>query len=79
MLEIQIKKVENIQLLEQCYFMDIPGLNENMTSYIEIVFSLITIDGVMFEVMVFDSTSIGSDNIVNIFKELEEKKMFKKK
>ena len=59
--------------------MDIPGLNENMTSYIEIVFSLITIDGVMFEVMVFDSTSIGSDNIVNIFKELEEKKMFKKK
>ena len=73
MLETPIKNIENIPLLEFCYFMDIPGLNENMSSYIEIVFSLITINDILFEIIVFDSTSIGSDNIVNIFKDLDKK------
>lgn len=77
-LETPIKYIENVPLLEQCYFMDIPGLNENLSSYIEIIFSLITMKDILFEIMVFDSTSIGSDNILNIFKELEEKKCLKK-
>ena len=78
MLETPIKNIENVPLLEQCYFMDVPGLNENMSSYVEIVFSLITSEDIIFEIMVFDSTSIGSDNIINIFKELEAKKCLKK-
>lgn len=33
LLEIPILNIDNPQLLEQCYFMDIPGLNEDMASY----------------------------------------------
>ena len=78
MLEAPIKNIKNESLLEQCYFMDIPGLNENKNSYIEIIFSLININDILFEIMVFDSTSIDSDNTMNIFKALKEKKCLKK-
>ena len=78
LLEIPILNIDNPQLLEQCYFMDIPGLNEDMASYIEIIFSLITLDNIIFEIMIFDSTNIGSDNILGIFKELEKKNCLKK-
>ena len=77
-LEIPIKNIENIPLLDQCYFMDIPGLNENMSNFIENIFSLINIDDILLEIMIFDSTLIFSDNILNIFKELEHKKCLKK-
>ena len=73
MLEIPIKNIENVPLLENCYFMDIPGLNENDTNYVEEIFSLITLEQIFFEIVVFDSTSIGSDNILNIFTSLEKK------
>ena len=78
MLETPIKNIENDPLLEKCYFMDIPGLNENKTSYIDYIFSLININDILFEIIVFDSTSIGSDNILNIIKGLDEKKCLKK-
>ena len=78
MLETPIKNIENDPLLEKCYFMDIPGLNENKTSYIDYIFSLININDILFEIIVFDSTSIGSDNILNIIKGLNEKKCLKK-
>jgi len=77
-LEIPIKNIENASLLDECYFMDIPGLNENESSYLEIIFSLITLDDIKFEIMVFDSTCIGSDNILKIIIRLEEKKCLKK-
>ena len=77
-LEIPIKNINNSQLLENCYFMDIPGLNENDTTYINDIFSLIKENDILFEIMVFDSTSIGSDNILNIFKDLEKKNCLKK-
>ena len=77
-LEIPIKNIENDSLLKECYFMDIPGLNENESSYIEIIFSLLTLDDIKFEIMIFDSTCIGSDNILNIIKRLENKKCLKK-
>jgi len=77
MLETPIKNIKNIPLLENCYFMDIPGLNENETTYIQDIFSLITYDDILFEIMVFDSTSIGSDNILDIFKELHKRKCLK--
>jgi len=79
MLEIPIKNIENNSLLDNCYFMDIPGLNENEFSYTDVIFSLITIEKILFEIMVFDSTSIGSDNILNIFKELNKKGCLKLK
>ena len=77
-LETPLKNIENSHLLKKCYFMDIPGLNENQNIYIDIIFSLININDIMFEIIVFDSTSIGSDNILNIFKKLEKKKCLKK-
>ena len=77
MLETPIKNINNIPLLENCYFMDIPGLNENDTTYIQDIFSLITYDDILFEIMVFDSTSIGSDNILDIFKELHKRNCLK--
>ena len=66
MLEAPIKNINNAPLLENCYFMDIPGLKENNTTYIQDIFSLITMNEILFEIMVFDSTSIGSDNILDI-------------
>ena len=78
MLETPIKNIKNDSLLKECYFMDIPGLNENKNSYIEEIFSLITLDEIKFEIIVFDSNSIGQDNIINIIKKLEEKKCLKK-
>ena len=78
MLETPIKNIKNDSLLKECYFMDIPGLNENKNSYIEEIFSLITLDEIKFEIIVFDSNSIGSDDIMNIIKKLEEKKCLKK-
>ena len=79
MLETPIKNIENIPLLEECYFMDIPGLNEKDNSYIDIIFSIITINDIKFEIIIFDSTFIGQDNTINIFKKLENKKCLKKK
>ena len=78
MLEVPIKNINNEQLLENSYFMDIPGLNENNTTYIKDIFSIIKIDDILFEIMIFDSTSIGSDNILDIFKKLESEKCLKK-
>lgn len=78
MLEVPIKNINNRPLLDSCYFMDIPGLNENSTTYIDDIFSLITMNDILFEIMVFDSTSIGSDNILNIFKKLKDKNCLKK-
>jgi GTPase Era involved in 16S rRNA processing len=77
MLETPIKNINNIPLLENCYFMDIPGLNENGSTYIQDIFSLITYDDILFEIFVFDSTSIGSDNILDIFKDLYKRNCLK--
>ena len=78
MIEAPIKNINNVPLLENCYFMDIAGLNENNTRYILDIFSLITMNEILFEIMVFDSTSIGADNILNIFKELNKNNCLKK-
>ena len=59
--------------------MDIPGLNEKDTNYIDIIFSLINKKNILFEIIVFDSNTIKSDNILNIFKSLEKKKALIKK
>ena len=79
MLETPIKNFDNATLLEECYFMDIPGLNENKSSYFDIIFSLLTFEDIEFEIMVFDSTCIDSEIIIDIIKNLEKKKCLKKR
>ena len=78
MLEIPIKNIKNDSLLEECLFMDIPGLNEKTGKYINIIFSLISLIDIKFEIIIFDATSIGSDNIINIIKKLEKNNALKK-
>jgi len=78
-LETPIKDFDNFPLFQNCYFMDIPGLNENNTGYIDIIFSLIKPEYCLFEIIVFDSTSIGSDKIVNILNTLQKKNALLKK
>jgi len=78
MLEFPIKNIENISLLDECYFMDIPGLNENKNPYMDIIFKLLTLDDIKFEIIIFDSTNIGSDGILNVIKDLEKKNCLKK-
>lgn len=76
MLETPIKNIKNNELLEKCYFMDIPGLNEHGASYIDIIFTLFNINDILFEIIIFDATKIGQQN--NIFKNLEKKNCLKK-
>ena len=78
-LETPIKNIQNKELLDNCYFMDIPGLNENEANYIDTIFSLITIENILFEIIIFDSTSIGGDNVLHIFQSLEKRNALVKK
>ena len=73
MLEIPIKNIDNNQLLDECYFMDIPGLNEINNRYIETIFSLITPDDIKFEIMIFDCKSMGGNDVLHIFQNLNKK------
>jgi len=77
--ETHIKNIKNDSFLENCYFMDIPGLNENNSDYIENIFSLITINDILFQIIIFDSTNICSDDILFILKSLKNKNVMKNK
>ena len=77
-LETPIKNIENNSLLDECIFMDIPGLNENESSYLNIIFPLFTLDEIKFEIIVFDSNNIDSDTITNIIKKLGKINCLKK-
>lgn len=48
MLEAQIKNIKNSQLLDSCIFMDIPGLNEKGTTYLDDIFNLLAINDILF-------------------------------
>ena len=78
MLEVPIKNIDNEFILQNSYFMDIPGLNEIEQNYIEDVFNLINLNDILFEIIIFDSSNIGSDNILNILISLEKKNVLKK-
>ena len=79
MLNIPIKYIDNKKLLDNYIFMDIPGLNEYKNNYIDIIFSCITLKDISFEIFIYDSTNIGSDNIFNIIKNLNKNKGLTKK
>ena len=78
LLEAPIKNIVNAQLLNNVYFMDIPGLNEDNSNYIGENFSVITMENILFEIMIFDSNETSSDTIDKIFQKLEEKHCLKK-
>ena len=78
LLEIPIKTIKNELLLEECYFMDIPGLNDYEQSYINIIFSVLSLDDIKLEIIIFDSTSIGSETFGKLLNKLEVKKCLKK-
>ena len=78
MLETPIKNINNPELLKNCIFMDIPGLNEINTNYIEDIFSIIHLNNILFEIFIFDSTSFESDMTLNIIKRLDKKKCLQK-
>ena len=78
MLETPIKNIDNPQLLNNCIFMDIPGLNEGDTNYIEDIFSLIKLNNILFEIFIFDSTTFESDKLLNIIRNIDGKKCLQK-
>ena len=77
MLETPIKNIHNKDLLDNCIFMDIPGLNELNKDYIGVIFSIINLNNILFEILIFDATSFHSDKNLNI--ELDKKKCLQKK
>ena len=79
MLKTPLKSIDNKNILDNYYFLDIPGLNEYKSSYIDIIFSIITMKDILFEIIIFDATSINSDNIINIINNLEIKNCLRKK
>ena len=79
MLQIPIKYINNKKLLDNYIFLDIPGLNEFENNYIDIIFSHINLKDISFEIIIYDSTNISSDNTFDIIKNLENKKCLTKK
>ncbi len=79
MLETPIKNIHNKDLLDNCIFMDIPGLNELNKDYIGEIFSIINLKNILFEILIFDATSFHSDKNLNIILELDKKKCLQKK
>lgn len=79
MLEAPIKNINNADLLNNCIFMDIPGLNEINKNYINEIFSIINLKNILFEIFIFDATSFHSDKKSNIIKELDKKNCLQKK
>lgn len=78
MLETPIKNINNKDLLDNCIFMDIPGLNEVNKDYISEIFSIINMKNILFEILIFDATSFHSDKKLNIILELDKKNAFRK-
>ena len=79
MLQIPIKYINNKKLLDNYIFLDIPGLNEFENNYIDIIFSYINLKDISFEIIIYDSTNISSDNTFDIIKNLANKKCLTKK
>ena len=75
MLEVPFKHIDNELLLEKCYFMDIPGLNEDFNFYIEKISSLINQedDYVLNNEKEFAQCINASEDMINCIEELGNK------
>jgi len=79
-LETPIKNKQICELLGKYIFMDIPGLNEDKENYIEEIFSLISLDNIFFEIMIFNTEEgFGGVAMIDIIKQLKNKNCLKKK
>ena len=79
-LEIPIKNKQICELLGKYIFMDIPGLNEYKENYIQEIFSLISLDDIFFEIIIFNSQEgFGGVEMINIINQLKNKNCLKKK
>ena len=56
--------------------MNIPNLEEKL--YFDIIFSILTLDDIKFEIIIFDSINIGTNDMKNMIKKLEERKCLQK-
>ena len=79
MLETPIKNIYNSDLLNNCIFMDIPGLDEIKKNYIDEIFSIITLKNILFQIIIFDAKSFSSDDKSNIISDLDKKNCLQKK
>ncbi len=79
MFGIPIKNIDNTNLLNNCIFMDIPGLNEVNKDYITEIFSIITLKNILFQIIIFKAKSFNSDDKSNIILDLVKKIAFRKK
>ena len=69
-LECPIDFIENKKLLEENYFMDVPGLNETKFNYVENIFEKIK-DIINFYIFIFNIENYVGDETKNIFHDLE--------
>ena len=69
-LECPIDFIENEKLLEENYFMDIPGLNETKTNYVKNIFEKIK-DIINFYIFIFNVENYVGDETKNIFHDLQ--------
>ena len=77
-LECPIYFIENIKLLEENYFMDVPGLNESKCNYVKNIFENIK-DIINFYIFIFNIEHYVGDEAKNIFQRLEENGCLQKK
>ena len=77
-LECPINCIENKKLLEENYFMDVPGLNEAKCNYVKNIFKNLK-DIIDFYIFIFNIENYDVDEVKNIFKKLEENGCLQKK
>ena len=77
-LECPINCIENKKLLEENYFMDVPGLNEAKCEYAKNIFMNIK-DIINFYIFIFNADHYVGDEVKDIFQNLEENGYLQKK
>lgn len=77
-LECPIYSIENSQLLEENYFMDVPGLNETKCDYVKNIFEDIK-DIINFYIFIFNIDHYVGDETKKIFQSLEKNGCLNKK
>lgn len=79
-LETPIKNKKICELLGKYIFMDIPGLNEDQSNYFDEIFSLLSLNDIFFEIIIFNSENgFGGSAMCEILKKLQNKNCLKMK
>ena len=79
-LETPLKNKLVNELLGKYTFMDIPGLNEDGENYFDEIFTILTLNDIFFEIIIFDSENgFGGKAMNDIIKRLKDKNCLKKK